>query len=194
MKLSFRPLRREDFPLLSQWLSRPHVERWWREAYDIEAIERNYGPAVDGTDPTHMLIVDQDGEPVGFAQLYRMDDNPDDWVMALAPAGAFNGAAGIDYLIGEEAAVGHGLGPRIIDCLVDRARQCYPDVARVVVSVAQDNRRSWRALEKAGFERVWAGDVVSDDPSDSGPSYVYVRSMSGAYAGGCSAPAEGQAG
>jgi aminoglycoside 6'-N-acetyltransferase len=174
MKLSFRCLQREDFALLSQWFSRPHVEPWWREEHDPGSVERKYGPAVDGTDPTQLFVVEQDGGPIGFAQLYRLDDNPG-WEQALAAAGAFDGAAGIDYLIGEEVAVGRGLGPEMIGGLVEMAWQCYPAAVEVVASVQQGNRRSWRALEKAGFERAWAGDIESDDPTDNGPSYVYVR-------------------
>ncbi len=45
----------------------------------------------------------------------------------------------------------------------------------MAVAVQQDNRRSWRALEKAGYSRVFAGMIESDDPSDAGPSYLYVR-------------------
>jgi len=51
----------------------------------------------------------------------------------------------------------------------------YADVERMGVAVQQANHRSWRALEKAGYERVFAGMIESNDPSDAGPSYVYVR-------------------
>jgi aminoglycoside 6'-N-acetyltransferase len=172
--LSLRPLRRKDFALLSQWLSQPHVEPWWREDHDPESIERRYGPSVDGADRSQMLIAERDGSPVAFVQLYLLDDNPD-WKRALASAGAYDDAAGIDYLIGDEGAIGKGLGPQIIDSLTEMAWQCYPGVLEVVVAVQQDNRRSWRALEKAGFDRAWTGDIRSEDPSDNGPSYVYVR-------------------
>ena len=92
------------------WFSKPHVEPWWREEYDLESIERRYGPAVDGDDPTEMFIVEDDGRPVGFTQVYLLDDNPA-WKRSLEPAGTFEDAAGIDYLIGEEAVIGQGLGP-----------------------------------------------------------------------------------
>jgi aminoglycoside 6'-N-acetyltransferase len=178
VELSFRRLQREDFGLLSLWFSRPHVAPWWREEHDPGSIERGYGPAVDGTDPTELFIVETDGEPVGFAQLYLFDDNPG-WKRALTPAGVYDDAAGIDYLIGRDAAIGQGLGPSIIDDLVERAWQSRVGITQVVAAVQQDNRRSWRALEKAGFERAWAGDIESDDPSDNGPSYVYVRRRPG---------------
>jgi hypothetical protein len=32
-------------------------------------------------------------------------------------------------------------------------------------------------LERMGFVRVWEGEIVSSDPSDEGPSYVYVRAV-----------------
>ena len=51
----------------------------------------------------------------------------------------------------------------------------YGDTEGVAVAVQQGNRRSWRALEKAGYDRVFTGSIESDDPSDDGPSYVYVR-------------------
>jgi aminoglycoside 6'-N-acetyltransferase len=177
VKLSFRRVRREDFRLLSLWFSQSHVEPWWGEAYDLESIELRYGPAVDGADPTELFIVEVDSEPVAFAQLYLLDDNPA-WKRSLAPAGTFDHAAGIDYLIGEEAATGKGLGPRVIDRLVENAWEEDRDLQLVVVTVGQANRRSWRALEKAGFERVWAGEIVSDDPSDEGPQFVYLRRRS----------------
>jgi aminoglycoside 6'-N-acetyltransferase len=178
MTLSFRPLQRGDFSLLSLWFSQPHVEPWWREDYDLESIERHYGPSIDGDDPTELFIVEDDGRPVGFAQVYLLDDNPG-WKRSLEPAGTFEGAAGIDYLIGEEAVTGHGLGPRMIDALVQKAWASHAGVELVVAAVQQANRRSWRALEKVGFRRVWAGEIVSDDPSDRGPNFIYVRERSG---------------
>lgn len=173
MQVSFRRLQREDFALLSDWFARPHVEPWWREAYDVHSIEQHYGPGVDGLDPTELFIVEQDGQPVGFAQWYLFHDNPE-WERSLEPAGKHIDAAGIDYLIGEEAMTGHGFGPSMINDFVAQTWPRYPGTSQVVVAVQQANRRSWRALEKAGFERTWAGIVASDDPSDDGPSYVYV--------------------
>jgi aminoglycoside 6'-N-acetyltransferase len=174
VELRFRRLTREDYPLLSDWFSRPHVEPWWQEAYDLGSIERNYGPSVDGLDPTELFVVETEGSPIGFVQRYLLDQNAS-WKASLAPTGEHQKAVGIDYLIGDEARVGMGLGPQIIDAFVGSTWQRYPGVPEIVVAVQQANRRSWRALEKAGFERTWSGNLESDDPSDAGPSFVYVR-------------------
>jgi RimJ/RimL family protein N-acetyltransferase len=37
-------------------------------------------------------------------------------------------------------------------------------IQRYLVAVSQGNAASWRALEKAGFTRCWAGDLATDDP------------------------------
>jgi aminoglycoside 6'-N-acetyltransferase len=174
VEVSFRRLERKDFALLSDWFARPHVEPWWREQYDLVSIEQRYGPSIDGVDRTELFIVETGGQPVGFAQRYLFDDNPG-WERSLAPAGMHPGSVGIDYLIGEETMTGRGIGPLIIRRFVEQTWERYPGMSQVVVAVPQANRRSWRALEKAGFERTWAGDISSDDPSDNGASYVYVQ-------------------
>jgi len=174
VQVSFRRLEREDFALLSDWFASPHVEPWWREEYDLASIEQHYGPSIDGLDPTELFIVEADGQPVGFVLRYLLDDNPE-WQGSLAPAGTYPDAAGIDYVIGKKTMTGHGFGPLMIDEFVAQTWEHYPGTSEVVVAVQQANTRSWRALEKAGFERTWAGMVISDDPSDDGPSYIYVR-------------------
>lgn len=83
-------------------------------------------------------------------------------------------AAGMDDLIGDATLLGRGLGPRLLGQFLDEVLPRYHEIASVALSVAQDNRRSWRALEKLGLTRAWAGDVFSEDPSDEGPSDVYV--------------------
>ncbi|MGO8870813.1 MAG: hypothetical protein ACLQPH_05315 [Acidimicrobiales bacterium] len=46
-------------------------------------------------------------------------------------------------------------------------------MAAGVVGVQRANRASWRTLEAAGFDRTWAGELDTDDPSDRGPSSLY---------------------
>jgi aminoglycoside 6'-N-acetyltransferase len=169
----FRPLRRQDFPYLQAWFVAPHVKEWWREPSDLAAIECRYGPVIDSVDPTEVFIVWRGGDAIGLVQRYLVDENPE-WKRALAPAGVPEPAAGIDYLIGVERLTGHGLGPTMIRTFVADTWQRYPGIFAVVVAVDQRNRSSWRALEKVGFQRTWAGILDSEDPSDRDPSYLYV--------------------
>jgi aminoglycoside 6'-N-acetyltransferase len=170
----FLPLCRDDFALLAVWFASEHVAPWWREPADLASIEARYGPTIDGDDPSEVFIIELDSKPIGLIQRYLIDDDPD-WARALADAGAPAPSAGIDYLIGEQTLTGTGLGPRLIGRFVDEIWPRYPVVVAVVVAVQQENRRSWRALEKSGFHRIWNGDLESDHLSDQGPSYLYVK-------------------
>jgi aminoglycoside 6'-N-acetyltransferase len=179
VELGFRPLREADLALLSGWLSQGHVQDWWRDAPDLGSVREKYSPCIDRTDPTEVFIVEVDGEPVGMVQRYLLDDEPD-WRRSLSPSGPHDHAAGIDYLLGDKSVTGRGVGPAMIGAFVRTTWSQCPQVSEVVVAVSQANRRSWRALEKAGFERVWAGHIDSEDPSDQGPSFVYTARRPGA--------------
>jgi aminoglycoside 6'-N-acetyltransferase len=190
-----RLMTRDDFPALAIWLRAPHVEAWFPwvhgEATPTEAVEAEYGPCIDGIDPTELLVIETGGQPVGFMQRYRISDNPS-WAAALAAAGescaaagessaaavpADTGAAvGFDYAIGVLDATGRGVGTEAIRQLLADTFGRYPDVDSVIVAMQQANRASWRALERVGFGRRWAGLLESSDPSDAGPSYIYVIS------------------
>ncbi len=189
VKLSFRPLERADLTLLSRWLAAPHVAAWWREDAAPDAVEARYGPCIDRADPTEVFVVEADGEPVGLAQRYLLAHEPE-WTASLkaallehggtATAGAMDGlsvqhAAGIDYLIGVGEVTGRGLGSRMVDAFTVLTFERHPGVDHVVVAVQQQNAASWRALEKAGYRRVFAGTIDSGDPSDEGPGFLYVR-------------------
>jgi len=173
VKLTLRQLGRADLPLLSRWLAAPHVHRWWREPADAESVDAAYAPAIDGADPTELLIAELDGCPIGMVQRYRLADNPE-YLRALEPAGAPGAAAGLDYLIGDPDLTGRGLGTWMIATATAGAWSAYPEITAIVVAVQVDNRRSWRALEKAGYRRLWSGAIDSGDPSDEGPSHVYI--------------------
>lgn len=180
--LAFRPLARADFPLLATWLAAPHVRPWWCEPYGPDDLEARYGPVVDGTDPSEALIVTDAGRAIGFTIRYRIADD-EGWRATLAPTGAPLDGVGLDYLLGDPADTHRGTGTRLIAALVAGAWARYPDCPAVVVAVHRDNRRSWRALERVGLTRVWAGHLASDDPGDAGPQVVYVLGRSTADRG-----------
>jgi aminoglycoside 6'-N-acetyltransferase len=169
----FRAIRRDDLPMLFRWLREPHVAEWWREVPDdLEAVEHEYGPCIDGDDPTEVHVVVSHGRPVGMIQRYLIADEPE-WSRVLAGICDVSDAAGIDYLIGEPDAVGRGVGTAMLAAYAEDVFGWRP-VDAIVVTVQQANVGSWRILEKAGFERVWSGELDSPDPSDHGPEYVYV--------------------
>jgi aminoglycoside 6'-N-acetyltransferase len=163
-----------DLGLLAGWLAQPHVARWWREPSALADVAEKYLPCLDGRDPTELFLILADGTPAGFIQRYLVADNPE-WERALAAAGAADAAraAGIDYLIGDPARTGRGIGSAAIREFTGLTLRRYPQAVSMLVDVSQDNVASWRALERAGYTRCWAGTLGSPDPSDEGPSYLY---------------------
>ncbi len=166
-------MARDDLPLLFEWLRQPYVAAWWRDVpADVDAVLAEYGPCIDGEDPTELFVVAVDGRSVGMIQRYLIADEPA-WWPAFDGIIDVSNAAGIDYLIGEPDAVGQGVGSAMIAAFVPLVFAWRP-VDSIVVTVQQANAASWRILEKSGFRRIWSGELDSPDPSDVGPEYVYV--------------------
>jgi aminoglycoside 6'-N-acetyltransferase len=157
-RISFRALTRDDFGQLVDWLARPHVARWWTDPARPGQVEDEYGPCVDGTDPTRVFLILDHGRPVGMIQCYRLDDEPD-----YARAVAVEDAAGLDLFIGDADTMGNGFGSTVLRQFVDQVIwPGYPDLVRVVAGPDVANRRSQRAFEKAGFRRTRVVDVPGE--------------------------------
>lgn len=171
--ISFTPIRREHFPLLASWLATPHVVRWWNDDPSLAAIESDYGGCVDGSEPAEVFIAQCSGEPIGLIQRFRFGAYPqyiDQLAHILAvPAGCTS----IDYLIGPRDALGKGMGTAMIAAFVARIWDDFADTPAIVVPVQADNRASWRALERAGFERVAEGELEPENPADRWSHYIY---------------------
>lgn len=166
-RVELRLLRREDFPLLSRWLAEPLVARWWDDDSSLEAIEAQYGPSVDGADPTAVHLAAHDGQVFGLVQVYRFDDEPESLTELSTVCPVPPRALSVDYLIGEPSARGRGLGAAMIAAAVARGFADHPDAGEVLVPVVAANEASWRALERAGGTRYAVGELEPDNPVDS---------------------------
>jgi aminoglycoside 6'-N-acetyltransferase len=152
--IEFRPLRKADLPQLREWLEREHVRRWWRDSLDDSIA--GYERAIDGLDPSEHYLIVVDGRAVGMVETYLVSDFPE-WE-AIVEVG--DGVAGVDLLIGEEGLTGQGLGPRVLEAFAREVVFARPQTRACVAAVDEENRRSWRAFEKAGFRYV--RDVEED--------------------------------
>ena len=172
-ELTFSRLARADFALLARWLETPHVARRWNHETSPAALERDYGPAIDGDDPADVFIVALHGHPVGLIQRYTFADNPDyaAELMTLVPVPA--AAWSMDYFIGEPAHLRSGLGSAMVQALVRATWHDASAAPAVIVPVVAANVASWRTLERAGFRRVAEGPLTPDNPIDDAAHYVY---------------------
>ena len=173
LQVAFRPLERADLPLLGRWLAEPLVARWWAHDSSPEAVEADFGPVLDGADPTEVHLACAGDRPFGLCQRYTFADNPQ-YLDELAPVYPVPPEAlSIDYLIGEPAMRGRGAGAAMIAAFVAEGWLRHPAARDVVVPVSAGNVASWRALERAGFTRVAAGPLTPDNPIDPPDHVVY---------------------
>lgn len=135
----FRDVQREDFPRLANWLAEPHVAKWWGEpSTELASIEEAMTSA-----ETRPMIVELDGEPIGYLQSYDphleeghpYQDQP-------------KGTLGIDISIGIAELTGKGHGSAIIRQLSARG------ATRIVIDPDPENVQAIRAYEKAGFRYI----------------------------------------
>jgi aminoglycoside 6'-N-acetyltransferase len=171
---TFRRVVRADFPLLARWLAEPHVARWWNHEFTDAAVERDFGPAVDGEEPGEDHLALLEGRPIGLIQYARYTDYPEDTeqLTPILPVPA--DAVGIDYLIGDPALTRRGLGSAMIRRFTEHVWRANPDASCIVVPVCSANEASWRALLSAGFRVVARGDLEPDNPIDD-PQHEILR-------------------
>ena len=129
-----------DLAQVEAWLREPHVARWWASGTTVEAQMEKYRRRVAEEDTaTVILMVTEDGRPVGWCQWYRWHRHPE----AADAIGALRGEVGVDYAIGELGAIGRGLGTEMIAALVAEVRRYHPG-AGVLVDPEAANRASRR--------------------------------------------------
>lgn len=146
--LELRLLEDYDVALVKTWLNKEHVKRWYEiprlgvsiDDWIYEMNERN-GEFSWIT----YLIAQYQGRPIGMCLYYKCEDSDEDFG-ALPLTGSY----GIDYLIGEEAYIGKGLGKGMINLLVDNIFS-FPDARIVTADIDKNNKSSEKALLSCGF-------------------------------------------
>jgi len=108
MRLGFRRLGEDDLPLLHEWLQREHVKRWWSKHETYAEVAGDYLPAIRGSEPTELYVIELDDRAAGFVQTYLVADYPE--YEALVAAG--DGVAGVDLFLADEGQTGRGIGSR----------------------------------------------------------------------------------
>jgi len=143
LPISFRPLREEDFLPLLAWFRARHVARWWPVPESDAAVAAKYLPRIRGEEAIYMYAILLDAVPIGIAQISPVDEQH----------GVIPGACSLDLLIGDTDFINLGLGARVIDAFVRAEIFGHRGFSICLADPHEDNRRSVRAFEKAGFER-----------------------------------------
>lgn len=148
--LTFQSLTPADFPLLLEWLHRPHVAEWWPDPpMTLADVAEEFGELATGTGPFRGYLVHRDGVPVAFIQSYVATAcHADGWWLDEHDPGVL----GIDQFLANAEDLGTGLGSTMIRAFCDTLL-ADPAVTRIQLDPAPDNPRAIRAYEKAGFVR-----------------------------------------
>ena len=134
--LKFREMTAEDFPLMLEWLSNPHVKEWWDDGEDtLEKVALHYGDEHDGTGK-FILIEDCGGTErnIGYFQHYRASDE----------------AIGIDQFIGEKDCLNKGIGTEAVRLFVEMLMRRFRP-KNIILDPSPANKRAIRCYEKVGF-------------------------------------------
>ena len=109
-------------------------------------------------------IWEVNGRSVGFSQDYRIADHPEFALLCGRPD-----AIGFDYVIGEAAFVGRGLGTRLLWVyLRDIVVPAYDGSSELFAAPDHRNARSLRVLAKLGATQgMWFDEPQADGTVDT---------------------------
>lgn len=174
-RLRFEPITEADLPLLATWRARPHVAEWFHGPLTPEQTAAKFLPRIRGADPVQGYIVYLDDVAVGYIQSFRVADHPDLVAALQVPGDPY----GVDVLLGDAEARGHGLGTRVVREFTQRLLDAR--VAYVVISPDTANVAAIRAYEKAGFAAVKTVPSTKDERTnvlmEFPPGSVHARSV-----------------
>lgn len=157
--LALRSMTAADLDLVRAWMTEAHIAKWYLSGSTIEREIAELEKCVTNEEPTHALVVVQDGRDIGWCQWYRCSDYPEH-AKAL---GAEPNDIGLDYAVGDPTRIGQGIGTALIGTLVVHIRKRHPG-SGLIADPEAANRASRRVLEKNGFvlqaERAMATELT----------------------------------
>ena len=144
-ELIIRPLNDADIDLLTAWLNKDYVFKWYQDtdAWLTEIKER------DGAYSwIRHFIVMESVTAIGFCQYYDCYHARDleDWYSVTSPGDTFS----IDYLIGDETYLGKGYGKALVRVLSDTIQKAET-AKRIIVQPETENHASNHVLLANGY-------------------------------------------
>lgn len=150
-KISFRPLIKDDLPMLHRWLNEPHMRSFYqRNPISIEDVIKKYTPRIEGKVPTHCHIALTDNVPIGKIQCYRVTDYP----IYAKEIGVSDGIS-VDLFIGEPQFLRQGLGKRMLTAYLDTvAFPQFPAEINCYICHEKSNQGALSCSVAAGFRPI----------------------------------------
>ena len=138
------PVGDTDLDLINGWLNKAYVLKWYHDADEwMNEIRNRHG---EFRFIRHYIVL-TDGEPFGFCQYYDCFDAKEDWYEVSDEGAVYS----IDYLIGEEAHLGKGLGKAMISGL-ERIIRMETSAKCIIVQPESENAASCGTLLSCGYQ------------------------------------------
>lgn len=142
-ELYLRRFEDRDLPLLEHWLQCAHVRRWFEHPGAwLDEVRQRTGRYCW----IHHFIAVYQQRAVGFCQYYRYTLSGENWQGNVPLEGTYS----VDYLLGDPALLGRGLGRQMVRELIE-AVGCEPGARRIIVQPDPEKLCSCNTLRAAGF-------------------------------------------
>ena len=146
---TFKPVEKNDLPLLYTWFKKTHVELWWPVPDEQEDFFKSFLERIRaGVKKPYIVLLND--LPIGYIQSYSVDKTTHSWLPKLPSDG---NVIGIDQFIGEPDYLYKGFGPLFIKQFVDDLIAKDPSIT-VVVDPDPTNSVAIRCYEKVGFKQL----------------------------------------
>lgn len=150
-EIAFRPVTKDDMPMLRRWMDQPHWREWWGDpetelGYIIDMIE--------GRDTTRPFIFMLDEKETGYIQYWTIADQLFEPWLSKAPwmTEMPEGTIGVDISIGDRSRLSRGIGTAVLSAFVAMLRE--QGSTHIIIDPDPANKRAVRAYEKAGFRVI----------------------------------------
>lgn len=148
-QLLVREVEENDVPLLSKWLSDQRVLYFYEgrdQPYDEVKVRNEF---LASTESMVRCIVEWEKEPIGYLQLYMVDEDSRKKFGYLPEEPVW----GMDQFIGEPAYWNRGIGTMLVQASLNYLVK--EKGAQFVIMAPQiRNTRAIRCYEKCGFKKV----------------------------------------
>lgn len=147
--VSVRPIRRTDGELLLRWMNDPEVLRYYEgrdHAFTEEQVRESF--LEDCAESRH--IVEYEGVPIGYIQIYRLDE---EGFSAYEYPPVEGTVYGIDQFIGEPAYWNRGIGRTFLKMVLGELIG-QRGAEAVILDPHADNTRAIRCYEACGFRKL----------------------------------------
>jgi RimJ/RimL family protein N-acetyltransferase len=164
LHFKFKDLQESDLPDLVEWLSRNHLQEWWRSGeITLEKVREKYIPRIFDKDTAKPYLAYLEEKPFGYIQYYWASEGDSNWW----PDSPGTDTIGIDQFIADENNLNQGYGTIMITQFINFLLNNI-HVSEIRVDPNPNNIRAIRCYEKIGFLRY--GNIKTPD----GPALMMI--------------------